>query len=67
MKNAMYILLVVVVALSVSAVMMVPGCSNTTSDSSIDTTVVDSAALVDSTALTGDSTTAKIDTGVSAN
>jgi hypothetical protein len=67
MKKVMYAVAVAVVISTVTVMMLVPGCSSATNNESTDSTVVDSAALVDSTALTGDSTTAKIDTTVSAN
>jgi hypothetical protein len=64
MKKVMYTFAAVAMVSMVAVMMMTPGCSNSTSETSSDSTAVDTAALVDSTSLTGDSTTAKIDTGV---
>lgn len=64
MKKVMYTFAVVAMVTMAAVMMMTPGCSNSTTEGSSDSTAVDTAAVVDSTALTGDSTTAKIDTGV---
>jgi len=64
MKKVMYTLALVAMVAMTAVMMMTPGCSNNTTAINVaDSTAVDSAA-VDSLALTGDSTTAKIDTGV---
>ena len=60
----MYTFAVVAMVTMVAVMMMTPGCASSTTEGSSDSTAVDTAAVVDSTALTGDSTTAKIDTGV---
>ncbi len=64
MKKVMYTFAAVAMVAMVAVMVMTPGCSNSTTEGSTDSTAVDTAAVVDSTALTGDSTTAKIDTGV---